>query len=183
MRRCESADIQGRIENPQIHDFYLGSDEIQALYLHFGLALEQYQSAKSKPSGDLSEIVTELENVRRRLASTALGIEFLIHRVNAVKIEAESTGHISDTSVAALRACAGLTDDFAPLCSALNWISKTESTKAAERARAGQPDGTGQTNEVELDDQGGGEKEAGKGNAADAKFMLLSLIEIVVRPA
>jgi hypothetical protein len=82
VRRCESADIQGRIENPQIHDFYLGSDEIQALYLHFGLALEQYQSAKSKPSGDLSEIVTELENVRRRLASTALGIEFLIHRVN-----------------------------------------------------------------------------------------------------
>jgi hypothetical protein len=180
VRRCESADIQGRIENPQIHDFYLGSDEIQALYLHFGLALEQYQSAKSKPSGDLSEIVTELENVRRRLASTALGIEFLIHRVNAVKIEAESTGHISDTSVAALRACAGLTDDFAPLCSALNWISKTESTKAAERARAGQPDGTGQTNEVELDDQGGGEKEAGKRNAADAKFMLLSLIEIIV---
>ena len=180
VRRCESADIQGRIENPQIHDSYLGSDEVEALKLHFCLVLEQYQSAKSKPSGDLSEIVTELENVRSRLASTPLGIEFLIHKVNAIKIEAESTGHISDASVAALRACAGLTDDFGLLYNAINWISKTESAKAAERARAGQPDGTGQTNEVELDDQGGGEKEAGKRNAADAKFMLLSLIEIIV---
>jgi len=186
VRRCESAELKNRLENLQAHDFYLRSDEIEPLKIRFCLALERYQATtQSTPCGDLNEIVTELENARSQLASTSLGLEYLIKKVNAVKKEAESTGQMSHANEGALRACVGLMNDLVLYCRGINWVNKTESAKAAERAQAGKRGGTGQTKEVELEkargDQSGGKREAREWNETDCRFMLVSMIEIVAR--
>lgn len=162
VRRSESAELKSRLENLKIHDTYLRSDEIEPLKIRFCLLLERYQAlTRSSPSGDINEIVTELENARSQLASTSLGLEFLIKKVNDVTSEAKSTGQISDASLGALRACVGLTNDLIPYCIGVNSVNRTQSAKAAERARSGQHGGTGQTKEVE--------PEKGKGKQSGAK--------------
>lgn len=183
VRRCESAALKNRLDYLQTHDFYLRSDEIEPVKIRFQLSLERYQATTaSTPSVDLNEIVTELEHVRSQLASTPLGLDFLITKVNAVKSEAESTGQMSDASEAALRAYAGLTDDFAVYCRRINWINKTESARAAERAQTGQRGGTGQINVVEPE-KGKGEKgsktEAGERSEAENRTMLVLMIESI----
>jgi hypothetical protein len=122
------------------------------------------------------------------LASTSLGVEFLIKEVNAVKKEAESTGQISFASEVTLRACAGLTDDLPQYCQWNNWINKTESAAtAAKRAQREQCGGTGQTegtkpekaNRVQSADQREAEEER---DEAGRTYMLVSMIELVARP-
>jgi hypothetical protein len=183
VRRCESAELTNRLDNLQIQDLYLRSDEIEPVKTRFQLFLERYQAATARtPSGELNEIVTELEHTRSKLASTSLGLDFLITKVNAVKSEAQSAGQMSDASEAALRACAGLATDFAKYCRKVNLINKTESAKAAERAQAGQRGGTGQTNVVEPEKGKGDEgskTEAGERNEAESRTMLVLMIETI----
>jgi hypothetical protein len=186
IRRCQSAELENRLENLKAHDLYLRSDEIEPLTIRFRLALEQYQAApNSLPSKDFNEIITELENVRSQLASTSLGLEFLIKKVKGVKEEAESNGQISVASEVTLRACAGFTNHLAVCCRGMNWVIKKESAKAAERAQSRQRGGIGQTKEVEPEKakrvQSGGQREAGESSKAELKFVLVSTIEDVER--
>ena len=101
--------------------------------------------------------------------------------MNAVKSEAESAGEMSEASEAALRACAGLTNDFARNCIVINGISKTESAKAAERAQAGQRGGTGPTKEGESEHAKGAEvgskTEAEERKVADNRTVRVLAIE------
>ncbi|MGA2859325.1 MAG: hypothetical protein ABSE40_20855 [Candidatus Sulfotelmatobacter sp.] len=187
VRRCESAELKNRLEDLNAHDMYLRSDEIEPLKVRFCLVLGRHRATtQNTPPGDLNEIVMELENARSQLASTSLGLEFLIETVNGVKSEAESTGQMSDASLGALRACVGLANDSVKYCIGVNRINKTESAKAAERARARQRGGTGQTKEVEPEEgkskKSGGETEAYEWDEAGGKAMLVSAIEIVARP-
>jgi hypothetical protein len=185
VRRCQSAELQNRLTNIKIHDYYLRSDEIEPMKIRFQLSLEQYQgTGTTLTSVDLNQIVvTELEEARIQLASTPLGLDFLIERVNEVKNEAESCGQILAASQVVLRACAGLTNEFASCCAVLNGINIRESAKAAERARGEQRGGTGQTKATKPEkakgDQSGGEREAGERNEADRRFVLVSAIEMV----
>jgi len=87
----------------------------------------------SPPSKDLTDVIAELENARSLLASTFLGLEFLIKEVNAVKKEAKSIGQISAASEVTLLACAGLSNDHTPYCRWMNWINKIQSAQVAER--------------------------------------------------
>jgi hypothetical protein len=184
VRRCQSADSENRLQSLQLHDSYLRSDEIEPLKIRFWLSLERYQATtESTPSGDLNEIVTELGNARSQVASTSLGLDFLIEKVNWIKEEAESTGQISVASEGTLRACAGLMNDFALFCRVMNRFNKRESAKAAERAQAGQHFGTGQTKKTEpaktKGDQSGGKREAGEWNEAESRTMLVLTIESI----
>jgi hypothetical protein len=147
------------------------------------LALEQYRTAMNgTPSRDFNDIVTELENARSQLASTSLGLEYLIKEVNAVKKEAESAGQISELT---LPACAGLENEIATICRRLNRINVIESARAAERAQTGQRGGIGQTKGVEPEKnrgvQSAGQSETGEWNQADGGFVLVSAIEMVAR--
>jgi hypothetical protein len=139
----------------------------------------------STPSGELDEIVTELENARTQLASTSLGLEFLIKRVDAIKRQAESTGQMPHASEVTLRECAGLMNEFVPFIRGINWIHTKESAKAAERAQARQPGGAGQTKAIEPEkakgDESGGKTEAGEWDEAVCRAMLVSLIKDVAR--
>jgi hypothetical protein len=83
----KSADLQSRLENLELHDTYLRSDEIESLKIRFYLLLERYQAMTHTPAADAKEIVTDLENARSQLASTSLGLEFLIERVNEVRVK------------------------------------------------------------------------------------------------
>src|ERR1017187_623955 len=186
VRRCQSAELQNRLQNLKAHDLYLRSDEIEPLKLRFQVCLERYQSTTaSTPPGDLEQIVTGLENARRQLAATSLGLEFLINKVSAVKEEAESNGQISAASEVTLLACAGLTNDLAPYCRWMNWINVIESAQAVERGHARRRGGIGQTKEVEPEKakrvQSGGQREAGESSKAELKFVLVSTIENVER--
>jgi len=186
VRRCQSAELQNRLENLKAHHLYLRSDEIEPLKIRFCLALEQYQAATNIiPPGDVDQIVSELENVRSQLASTPLGLEFLIKKVKSLKEEAESEGQISAASEVTLRACAGFMNDLAVCCRGMNWVIKKESAKAAERAQARQRGGIGQTKEFEPEKakrgQSGGQREAGEWREAECKFVLVSTIEDVER--
>jgi hypothetical protein len=186
VRRSEAAELKNRLETLNIHNTYLRSDDIEPLKIRFRLFLETYQAAAhSTPSTDPSETVTELDNARTQLASTSLGLEFLIETVNAVKSEAESMCQISDASMAALRASVGFTNDFVKYCIGVNRINKAAATKAAARARAGQRGVTGQTKEVEPDkgkgEQSGGKTEAYEWDEAGARVVLVSTIEIIAR--
>ena len=150
------------------------------------LALEQYRTAMNgTPSRDFNDIVTELENARSQLASTSLGLEYLIKEVNAVKKEAESAGQISRASELTLPACAGLENEIATTCRRLNRINVIESARAAERAQTGQCGGIGQTKRVEPEKnrgvQSAGQSETGEWNQADGGFVLVSAIEMVAR--
>ena len=187
VRCCESAKLQNRLENLKVHDSYLRSDQIEPLKFRFCLASGQYQATTNiTPPGDFKQIVTELEKARSELASTSLGLEFLIAEVNAVKEEAESKGQISSASEITLRACAGLTNDLAMSCKWINWINKTKSATAAERAQGEQRGGTEQTegtapekaNRVQSADQ----REAEERDEAGRTFVLVSTIESVARP-
>ncbi len=186
VRRCQSAALQNRLENLKAHDLYLRSDEIEPLKVRFCLALEQYQAApNSLPSKDFNEIITELENVRSLLASTSLGLEFLIEKVKSVKEEAESNGQIPVASEVTLRACAGFTNGLAVCCRGVNWVIKRESANAVKRAQARQRGGIGHTKEVEPEKakrvKSGGQREAGEWGEAECKFVLVSTIEDVER--
>jgi hypothetical protein len=182
VRRCEAAELRYRLETLRAQEIYLGSDEIEPQKVRFCLSLERYQATTvSTPSGELNEIVTELENARSQLASTSLGLEFLIKKVDAIKKQAESTGQMPHASEVTLRACAGLTNEFVPLIRGINWIHTKESAKAAERAQARQPGGAGQTKAIEPDkakgDQSGGRTEAGEWDEALSRAMLVSMIK------
>jgi len=187
VRRCEAAELQNRFENLKAHDSYLRSDQIEPLKIRFCLALGQYQTTTNiTPPGELNQIVTELENARSQLASTPLGVEFLIEKVNAVKKEAESKGQISLASEVTLRGCAGFTNDLAPDCKAINTINKTESAKAAERAQGEQRDGTGQAKGTKPEKAkrvpSAGQREAEERNEADRRFVLVTMIEDIAWP-
>lgn len=183
VRRCESATLQNLLQDLEAHDLYLRSDEIEHLKIRFRLALEQYRAATNViPPGDVNQIVSELENDRSQLASTPLGLEFLIKEVKSVKEEAASKGQISVASEVTLRACAGFTNDLAVCCRAINWVNKEESAKAA-RAQVKQRGGIGQTKEIEPEKakrvQSGGQREAGEWSEAEHTFVLVSTIEDV----
>jgi hypothetical protein len=178
VRRSESAELRSRLENLDIQNTYLPSNEIEPLKFRFCLLLERYRAMRHTPAADFNEIVTELENARSQLALTSLGLEFLMKKVNDVKTEAKSAGQISDASLETLCACVGLTNDIIPLCIGMNSANKTQSAKAAEYTRARQCGGTGQSKEAEKSkDQRGGTKEAEEWNKA-GKAMLVSAIEI-----
>lgn len=186
VRRCQSAELQNRLENLKARDLYLRSDEIEPLKIRFCLALEKYQAATNIiPPGDVDQIVSELENVRSQLASTPRGLEFLIEKVKSVKEVAESKGQISVASEVTLRACAGFTNSAAVCCRMINFATKTESAMAAERAQAGQCGGIGQTKAVEPEKakqvQSGDQTEAGESGEAEWKFVLVSAIGDVER--
>jgi len=125
-------------------------------------------------------------HARSQLASTPLGIQFLIEKVNAVKGEAESKGQIDWASDVTLRACAGLTDGRAANSSVINGINIVESAKAAERARAEQRGGTGQTERTKPQKAKRGrsarQREAEERNQADRRFVLVLAIEEIIRP-
>jgi hypothetical protein len=74
VRRSESAELRSRLENLEIHDTYLRSDEIESLKIRFYLLLERYQALTYTPAADANEIVMDLENARSQLASTSLGL-------------------------------------------------------------------------------------------------------------
>jgi hypothetical protein len=181
VRRCQSAALQNRLENLKAHDSFLSSDQTEPLKVRFCLALGLYQTTTNiTPRGDLNQIVTELENARCQLASTSLGVKFLIEKVNAVKKEAESKGQISLASEATLRGCAGFTNDVVTHCMTINWINKTESAKAAERAQGEQRDGTGQAKGTKPEKSkrvpSAGQREAER-NEADRRFVLVTMID------
>ena len=149
--------------------------------VHNVLPIQLRRRTNITPPGDLNQIVTELENARSQLASTPLGVEFLIEKVNAVKKEAESKGQISLASEVTLRGCAGFTNDLARYCKSINWINKTESAKAAERAQGEQRGGTGQTKGTKREKaervQSAGQREAEERKEADRRFVLVTMIE------
>ena len=187
VRRSESAELRSRLENLEIQSTYLRSDEIEPLKIRFYLLLERYRTTStSTPVADINEIVTELEHARSQLASTSLGLEFLIERVNEVKGEAKSRGLLSDASLGTLRACVGLKNEFIPYLIGVNSINKTRSAKAAEAVRAGQCDAGRQTKGVEpvkgKPEPSGGEKETQDWNDADGRIMLVSVIESAAWP-
>jgi hypothetical protein len=184
VRRCEAAELKNRLETLRAQEIYLGSDEIEPLKVRFCLSLERYQATTvSTPSGEFDEIVTELENARSQLASTSLGLEFLIKKVTTIKKQAESTGQIPHASEVTLVACAGLMNELVPLFRGINWIHTKESAKAAERAQARQPGGAGRTKAIEPEkakgDQSGGKTEAGEWDEAVSRAMLVSSIKDV----
>ncbi len=186
VRCCETAEFQNRLENLKAHDSYLRSDQIEPLKVRFHLALGPYEATTNiTPPGDFKQIVTELENARSQLASTSLGVEFLIKEVDAVKEEAESTGQISLASEVTLRGCAGLTNDLGLQCRSINWINKTKSATAAERAQGEQRGGTEQTEGTPPEKanrvQSAGQREAEEWDEADGRFMLVSVIKDIAR--
>jgi len=186
VRRAESAELKSRLEQLEINNTYLRSDEIESLKIRFYLLLERYQAMTHTPAADAKEIVTDLENARSRLASTSLGLEFLVDRVNEVKLEAKSTGLLSDASLGKLRACVGLMNDSILCCIGVNSANKIRSAKAAEAARAGQCDGGRQTKRVEpaegKPEPSGGEKETQDCNEAEGRIMLDFAIESAAGP-
>jgi hypothetical protein len=181
VRRSESAELRSRLENREINETYLRSDGIESLKIRFYLLLARYQALTHTPAADANEVIMDLENARGQLASSSLGLEFLINRVNDVKGEAKSTGLLSDASLRTLRACVGIMNDSIRYCIGVNSINKTQSAKAAEAARVGQRDGGRQTKGVAAKgkpEPNGGEKETQERNEADGRIMLVSVIEL-----
>jgi hypothetical protein len=180
VRRCASAALENRLQNLQLHDCYLRSDDIEPVKVRFQLYLGRYETTTAAtPSDDVYEIVTELENARRELASTTVGLEFLISKVHAVKREAKSGGQISNVSEVVLQACGGIVNDFALYSKTVNLINKMESAKAAERASTGGRGGAGQTKETaraSKDDRVKRESEE-RTQAQGGRFVLVSLIK------
>jgi hypothetical protein len=61
----------------------------------------------SQPSQDTSAITAKLEEVRRQLAGTSFGVEFLIKRMEGVDSEAQAKGQVSLEGLAMILACCG----------------------------------------------------------------------------
>ena len=180
VRRAESAALQKRLSTLRSYEVFLPSDQIKPVQIRFGLALGQYQAAvNGTHSKEFTDIVTELETARSLLASTSLGLAFLIKKVNAVKAEAESAGQICTASELALAACAGLQNDLAAECRKTN---RFIIIKSAERSQSDQAGG-GQSTKAQPKDAAGAQS-ADRGDVAewrkaDAALMLGCAIGVV----
>jgi hypothetical protein len=150
VRRSQTAELNSRLENLKMHQRFLLSDEIEALKLRFVLLVERCQVTNCS-TPDPNEIAIELEKARSELAATSLGLEFLIEKVEAVKLEVESRGQMSDASLGLLRACIGLTHDFTLFLTEVNRFNKTESAKATAGESERPLGSAGPSDEVEPD--------------------------------
>jgi hypothetical protein len=74
-------------------------------------------------------IITELEEARQHLASTTVGIDFLIGLLEYLAAEAKTKGVLSDQNEVLLKACCGFGSKETDTCLKFNQISKRESRK------------------------------------------------------
>jgi len=185
VRRCESAALRNRLDTGCIRERYRNLEEIESLKVRFLLCLGKYTAVRAgAPGSDLTEVTTELENARQELASTSLGLEFLIKIVSAIQTEAASKGQMSDASEVNLRACVGFADEFVADCLILNSLNKREAAKAAIRARTKPTRDAGQSGPIDPEkaglNQDGSEREA-QDDEAGRTFMLVAAIKSVAR--
>jgi len=185
VRRSESADLASRLEDLEIQCTYLRSDDIEALKVQFYLLLEQYcATTNSTPSGELNDIVMRLENARAQLASTSLGLAFLLSKVNEVKTEAESRGQISVASVGTVRACAGIMNEIGLYVGRIVEVNKMHAAQAAEAGAEQGGGSSGPAKRVEPK-KGKGKQSRGKTAAEEWKeastALLVAPIEMVAR--
>jgi len=132
IRRLESAELKNRIETLAIRRLLQCSDEVEVLKVQFLTLVAKYPNQpSSEDQQDRAELPIELEEIRKQLASTSVGVEFLTDTMKKIEKEAASKGEISALSEVLIFACCGFANEFARDCRLGNLINKRESQAAA----------------------------------------------------
>jgi hypothetical protein len=105
VRRAEELELQNRLELDQLKHDLSRSDEVERLRLRFAVLFREYSiGAKFKAA---HEIPPELQQVRQDLASTAVGIDFLLLLLKLIAPSPEDAGILSPRRKALLNVISG----------------------------------------------------------------------------
>jgi hypothetical protein len=81
--------------------------DAEALTWRFAFLCDRYQQAVSGEGEQLDEIITELQDIRKKLLSTTFGIGYLIDHLEAVKQSVAGSGKVGAEDEAWYRTCSG----------------------------------------------------------------------------
>jgi len=133
VRRAEELELQNRLELGQLKDDLRRSDEVERLRLRFAVLFRDYLiGARFKAA---HEIPSDLQKVRQELASTALGIDFLLLLVKMIAPSPEDTGILTPRRRALLNVISGLGDEGTSAALVLDPVGEISRERAA-KARA-----------------------------------------------
>lgn len=135
IRRAEREELKFRLDSLQMKSNLRRSDEVTALRSRFWVLFAKYSSAFQAGSLDAVEDISEkLESVRHRLASTSLGVNFLVGVLRSLQPTAKSKGVLSDENICLLKACCGFGSESTDRCLKVNLINKSQSQKWPKKA-------------------------------------------------
>ena len=128
IRRAEREELEFRLDSLQMKSNLRRSDEVTALRSRFWVLFAKYSGAFQAGSLDAVEDISEkLESVRHRLASTSLGVNFLVGVLRSLQVTAKNKGVLSDENVCLLKACCGFGSESTDRCLKVNLINKWQS--------------------------------------------------------
>ena len=132
VRRAETWDLNSRLSVRSLRDKLGRSYKIESLKARFLHRCKTYGLLSSSKSPlEVLKVADELEEIRRKLASTSVGIAFLNEQMGRLVSVAKSDGYLSHESMILMYACCGFGDKSAQLCSAVNSINERIFRKTA----------------------------------------------------
>lgn len=130
VRRAEYLTLKTRLETSWVRNKLRRSEELESLKGRFFNLWEKYVLlSSSQVQQDALEMTPELEEVRRQLASTSEGLEFLIKQMKKLEEAARSRGYLSSESALLMLACCGFGNDFARIAVQLNSMNMKIASK------------------------------------------------------
>jgi hypothetical protein len=137
VRRAESLVLKTRLETSWVRNELRRSEELESLKGRFFNLWGKYVLlSSSQVQQDALEMTPELEEVRRQLASTSEGLEFLIKQMKKLEEAACSRGYLSSESALLMLACCGFGNDFARIAVQLNSMNmKIASTEKSDTSK------------------------------------------------
>ena len=149
VRRAASAELKNRLQPFWTRDMADRLEELESLKAKFNFLVDNLKAAgKTNPPLDKREILAELEETRKRLASTSFGLAYLIGEMKQIEEEAASRGQLSAHSELLISACCGFGNEQATLCLSQNELNKREAKREAEE-KSKQKQTTGEKPETE----------------------------------
>jgi hypothetical protein len=98
-------------------EYLLRSEELESLTARFFNRCEKYAAVPSSQTGmDVLDLADELTEIRRELASTADGLQFLIKQLKGLERIAKSDGYFSRENASRMLACCGFGNELARAC-------------------------------------------------------------------